>query len=137
MMGAMYAIQQDIDAQNAAFWDTPCGTSSAIALGVAGRSCDDLKKFDDWFFRFYPYLNAYIRQTGVGGRSRIRQRRPKNSRSRRGLHRTRYRARAGQASKDGFPFFSSLSQSASLSASASGPPTLLTIVSSKRSLKSG
>jgi SAM-dependent methyltransferase len=48
------------DKQNAEFWDTLCGTNLAISLGITDRSSTSLKKFDDWYFGFYPYLADHI-----------------------------------------------------------------------------
>jgi SAM-dependent methyltransferase len=46
--------------QNAAFWDELCGTQFAKSLGVTDNSPASLKKFDDWYFAFYPYLFIHI-----------------------------------------------------------------------------
>lgn len=50
----------DLDARNAEFWDELCGTTMAKAVGVTGRSADDLRKFDDAYLSFYPYLTGYL-----------------------------------------------------------------------------
>ena len=47
-------------ARNAAFWNELCGTSFARALGVTDDSPASLKRFDDWYFAFYPYLLIHI-----------------------------------------------------------------------------
>ncbi len=52
--------QQDIDGKNAAFWDTLCGSLLAQELGISDDSEQSLKKFDDWYFEFYPYLFTHI-----------------------------------------------------------------------------
>jgi 2-polyprenyl-3-methyl-5-hydroxy-6-metoxy-1,4-benzoquinol methylase len=52
--------QAEIDQKNSEFWDTLCGTNDAMLLGITDRSAPSLKKFDDWFFSFYPYLSRYI-----------------------------------------------------------------------------
>jgi len=49
-----------ISAQNASFWEELCGTNQAIQLGVTDSSPASLKKFDDWYFRFYPYLKSHL-----------------------------------------------------------------------------
>lgn len=49
-----------ICADNAAFWDELCGTQQAKSLGVVDSSPASLRKFDDWYFDFYPYLYEYI-----------------------------------------------------------------------------
>lgn len=46
--------------RNAAFWDELCGTQFAKSLGVTDDSPASLKKFDDWYFAFYPYLFVHI-----------------------------------------------------------------------------
>lgn len=48
--------QAAIDEQNAAFWNTLCGSTLASALGITDGSEASLKKFDDWYLDFYPYL---------------------------------------------------------------------------------
>lgn len=52
--------QASIDDNNKKFWDTPCGENAAISLGIHDASEESLKKFDDWFFSFYPYLYKHI-----------------------------------------------------------------------------
>lgn len=46
--------------KNAAFWDELCGTQFAKSLGVTDSSAASLKKFDDWYFAFYPYLFVHV-----------------------------------------------------------------------------
>lgn len=60
--------QAEIDKRNSEFWDTLCGTNAAIALGITDRLSASLKKFDSWFFEFYPYLNHYIPFSEMRGR---------------------------------------------------------------------
>jgi SAM-dependent methyltransferase len=52
--------QVDIDEENLAFWNTLCGTNFAKTLGVTDDSPASLKRFDDWYFAFYPYLFIHI-----------------------------------------------------------------------------
>jgi SAM-dependent methyltransferase len=52
--------QTDISSDNAAFWDELCGSQLAKSLGVTDWSPASLKKFDDWYFQFYPYLFDHI-----------------------------------------------------------------------------
>jgi SAM-dependent methyltransferase len=47
-------------AHNASFWNELCGTSFAKSLGVTDDSPASLKRFDDWYFAFYPYLFVHI-----------------------------------------------------------------------------
>ena len=48
--------QGAIDKRNAAFWDELCGSSLAISLDIKDSSPASLKRFDDWYFDYYPYL---------------------------------------------------------------------------------
>lgn len=52
--------QTAISERNTAFWDELCGTQAAKAMGVVDSSAASLKKFDDWYFGFYPYLFTHI-----------------------------------------------------------------------------
>jgi SAM-dependent methyltransferase len=52
--------QQDVSKKNADFWDELCGTQLAKQLGITDNSQASLKRFDDWYFDFYPYLNVHI-----------------------------------------------------------------------------
>lgn len=45
---------------NASFWDELCGTQLARSLGINDSSPESLKRFDDWYFAFYPYLPRHI-----------------------------------------------------------------------------
>jgi SAM-dependent methyltransferase len=53
-------VQDELDARNSVFWNTLCGTSLAQSLGITDDSSESLRKFDDWYFAFYPYLAEYI-----------------------------------------------------------------------------
>lgn len=50
----------DPSTSNAAFWNEPCASKAAKMIGVTDASFESLRKFDDWYFDFYPYLNSYI-----------------------------------------------------------------------------
>ncbi|HEX2544598.1 MAG TPA: class I SAM-dependent methyltransferase [Ramlibacter sp.] len=52
--------QAQIDAQNAEFWNTLCGTGLAQMLGITDGSEASLKKFDDWYLDYYPYLLRHV-----------------------------------------------------------------------------
>lgn len=52
--------QDDIDKQNADFWNELCGSLMAKKLGIVNDSPKSLQLFDDWYFEFYPYLNKYV-----------------------------------------------------------------------------
>lgn len=57
--------QKQIDLENTDFWSTPCGTLAAQALGLADTSPESISKFDEWYFKFYPYLADHIGLSGV------------------------------------------------------------------------
>jgi ubiquinone/menaquinone biosynthesis C-methylase UbiE len=48
--------QEEINAQNAEFWNTLCGTGLAQTVGIEDGSAESLKKFDEWYMAMYPYL---------------------------------------------------------------------------------
>jgi ubiquinone/menaquinone biosynthesis C-methylase UbiE len=52
--------QATIDEQNAEFWNTLCGTGLAQTLGITDGSEASLKKFDDWYLAYYPYLLHHV-----------------------------------------------------------------------------
>jgi SAM-dependent methyltransferase len=52
--------QQAIDKSNAEFWDTLCGWGLARQAGITGERDDDLARFDELYFAFYPYLARYL-----------------------------------------------------------------------------
>jgi SAM-dependent methyltransferase len=50
----------NISEQNSKFWDELCGSQLAKFLGITDSTPASLKKFDDWYFDFYPYLYKHI-----------------------------------------------------------------------------
>ncbi|MDQ8040031.1 MAG: class I SAM-dependent methyltransferase [Rickettsiella sp.] len=52
----MPLLQAEIDSKNAQFWNELCGSLAAKKLKISDFSKESIKKFDDWFFSFYPYL---------------------------------------------------------------------------------
>lgn len=52
--------QLDISSKNSDFWNELCGSHLAKYLGITDSSKASLKKFDDWYFDFYPYLYDHI-----------------------------------------------------------------------------
>ena len=46
--------------KNEKFWNELCGTQLAIKIGIEDSSSASLKKFDNWYFDFYPYLYHHI-----------------------------------------------------------------------------
>lgn len=57
------------DENNIAFWNELCGTTLATELGITDHSAASLKKFDDWYFDFYPYLHEHVPFGKVSGRN--------------------------------------------------------------------
>ena len=57
-----------ISQNNMKFWDELCGSHLARHLGVSDSSIASLKKFDDWYFDFYPYLFNHIPFRALGGK---------------------------------------------------------------------
>ncbi|WP_439536406.1 class I SAM-dependent methyltransferase [Methyloversatilis sp.] len=53
-------IDSEISKSNSEFWNELCGSHLAKVLGIVDSSIQSLKKFDDWYFDFYPYLFDYI-----------------------------------------------------------------------------
>lgn len=60
--------QNDISDRNSEFWDELCGTGLAKFLGINDSSVGSLKKFDDWYFDFYPYLFDHIPFDSMAGK---------------------------------------------------------------------
>jgi SAM-dependent methyltransferase len=58
MVEAIVSI--DVDDKNSTFWDELCGTHFARSIGVVDNSPASLRKFDNWYFAFYPYLYLHI-----------------------------------------------------------------------------
>jgi len=52
--------QSEIDEANSAFWNELCGSHLATILGITDDGPESLKKFDDWFLDFYPYLFKHV-----------------------------------------------------------------------------
>jgi len=57
-----------IDKRNAEFWNELCGTGMARALGITEPSLENLRRFDDAYLRFYPYLGKYVYPEGLKGK---------------------------------------------------------------------
>ena len=62
------SVQSSIDKLNAEFWNELCGTSLAKKLGLTDNSHENLRRFDNWYFNFYPYLQRYIPFDSVSNR---------------------------------------------------------------------
>jgi SAM-dependent methyltransferase len=61
--------QSAISNKNSEFWDELCGSALARSLGISDSSPESLKKFDDWYFNFYPYLFDHIPFENLRGKS--------------------------------------------------------------------
>ena len=57
-----------VSEKNALFWDELCGSHLARCLGISDSTPLSLKKFDDWYFGFYPYLEKHIKFTDLKGK---------------------------------------------------------------------
>lgn len=60
--------QQFVSSKNAEFWNELCGSQLAKYLGITDSSPESLKKFDDWYFDFYPYLFDHIPFSSMNGK---------------------------------------------------------------------
>jgi SAM-dependent methyltransferase len=49
-----------LNRQNAEFWNELCGTGLARSLGITEPSPENLRRFDEAYLRFYPYLGKYV-----------------------------------------------------------------------------
>jgi len=52
--------QREFDAANAEFWNELCCSSFAQQIGITDHSATSLKKFDDAYLAFYPYLLEHV-----------------------------------------------------------------------------
>jgi 2-polyprenyl-3-methyl-5-hydroxy-6-metoxy-1,4-benzoquinol methylase len=62
-------VTDSIEAANIAYWNELCGTRLATSLGVTDASPESLRKFDTWFFDFYPYLLQHVTLADLAGRN--------------------------------------------------------------------
>lgn len=51
---------RNIAADNAEYWDFVCGSSAAKMLQIKNVSPNELLRFDEWYFDFYPYLKKFL-----------------------------------------------------------------------------
>jgi ubiquinone/menaquinone biosynthesis C-methylase UbiE len=63
------ATQEEINSQNAEFWNTLCGTTLASSIGIADGSKESLAKFDEWYMRLYPYLLRHVPVSTMANKS--------------------------------------------------------------------
>src|SRR5262249_34712053 len=52
--------QTAIDLANASFWDELCGSAAARAWGITDTSMESLRRYDQNFLQYYPYLDRHI-----------------------------------------------------------------------------
>lgn len=64
----MGSAMSSIDDSNKDFWDQLCGSTLARRLGIVDDSVENLRKFDHWYFDFYPYLFDHIAFDEVAGK---------------------------------------------------------------------
>jgi SAM-dependent methyltransferase len=57
-----------VDGLNSSFWNELCGSTLARTLGIKDSSIPSLKRFDDWYFDFYPYLLPFVSAAGLEGK---------------------------------------------------------------------
>ncbi len=60
--------QEEMDVYNREFWNELCGTPLAQELGVTDSTPGSLKRYDDGYFEFYPYLKGYFPIREMRGR---------------------------------------------------------------------
>ena len=65
---ALHRDSRTLKQANSAFWDELCGTRLARSIGVTDDSAESLARFDNWYFRLYPYLEHYIPFNRVDGK---------------------------------------------------------------------
>src|SRR5262249_26451353 len=53
---------------NSEFWNELCGSTLARRLRITDSSPESLKRFDDWYFDFYPYLLPFVNSVGLAGK---------------------------------------------------------------------
>jgi len=57
---AVTSSQLEVDRANRVFWDELCGSGFAQRLGIRDHSPESLRRFDEAYFRFYPYLLKHV-----------------------------------------------------------------------------
>jgi SAM-dependent methyltransferase len=49
-----------LDQSNISFWNELCGSHLAKVIGIEDSSPSSLRKFDNWFLAYYPYIFLHI-----------------------------------------------------------------------------
>jgi SAM-dependent methyltransferase len=57
----------EVSAANAEFWNEPCGTQLARSIGIEAITPEALQRFDETYFRYYPYLRPIVDRAGTKG----------------------------------------------------------------------
>ena len=57
----------NLDRKNADFWSELCGSKQAKLVGISDFSPRSLKRFDEWYFNYYPHLFVHIPFTEMEG----------------------------------------------------------------------
>ncbi len=65
----MVSQQSVTDAANSDFWNELCRSRTAKVLGINDFSPESLKKFDEWYMDFYPYLYNHINFSCLAGKN--------------------------------------------------------------------
>ena len=63
-----HSDQTAIDTANASFWDELCGSSAARAWGITDATMESLRRYDENFLRYYPYLDRHIPWADLRGK---------------------------------------------------------------------
>ena len=63
-----HSDQTAIDTANASFWDELCGSSAARAWGITNATMESLRRYDENFLRYYPYLDRHIPWADLKGK---------------------------------------------------------------------
>jgi SAM-dependent methyltransferase len=68
--GSDVKMQPDttIDQANISFWNELCGSHLAKVIGITDASPRSLRKFDNWFLSYYPYIFLHIPYDELGGK---------------------------------------------------------------------
>jgi ubiquinone/menaquinone biosynthesis C-methylase UbiE len=59
--------QQELDAANKEFWNELCGSGLAQTIGITSHDAESLRKFDDAYLSYYPYLLPIVRPETMRG----------------------------------------------------------------------
>jgi len=60
--------QAAVDTANTAFWNELCGSAAARAWGITDASMQSLRRYDENYLKYYPYLDRHIPWAGLRGK---------------------------------------------------------------------